>query len=541
MSNLISNQNASTVESLINEVDKNEESVELSSLSRNLRREIERRVSTETREKIKNYYKSVEKGLKNTYIDEDNNLCFIKLTEKTKTPISFLSLWNGYGAGKRYDPTAPQQRRDKQHPAEARKQILLSFIGGEDLGKFILLEKEDGSFWIIDGRQRSSIVNEFLTDKLILTATNAENFWKWFVNDRYLYSESLNSEDRIKSNKIIKTFESGKTPRVLFSALPSVIQDFILYNISVQSVVITPSVYKLGDDLTKVDESRWDYDEIMSSITRKFIDINQFHKAIEKKDIIWGAKSDSVRLVRDFLEDKPILGHRFGYTLVDKVENGFCSLDDTNEVRKFMILISRACMIYQNTLQWGAGESEIVKLILNTDNADFTSETKHVWKQWKKVIDNKMMGGTYYQDGNETMLFIPEEFSKSNSDIMKLTYFLSSLYLIDIMFKDNYGATNGYFAQGEPTKKMYKLLEKVSVYLTLGKLGNINHENWNREDLPLVKYDLAQDFYSNEIFNKIEIGTLLGKVKDLNQHQRGLSKDYENTLRTLIKFCETKI
>ena len=78
-------------------------------------------------------------------------------------------------------------------------------------------------------------------------------------------------------------------------------------------------------------------------------------------------------------------------------------------------------------------------------------------------------------------------------------------------------------------------------YLTLGKLANINHDEWNRQDLPLVKYNLSQEFYSTDKFDGIEIGILLKKVKDLNQHQKGLSKDSENTLKTLIKYCETKI
>lgn len=77
--------------------------------------------------------------------------------------------------------------------------------------------------------------------------------------------------------------------------------------------------------------------------------------------------------------------------------------------------------------------------------------------------------------------------------------------------------------------------------MTLGRLANINHKEWQREDLPLVKYNLGDEFFSNEIFNGVEVGTLLNKVKDLNQHQKGLSKDCENTLITLIKYCETKI
>jgi hypothetical protein len=139
--------------------------------------------------------------------------------------ITFLSLWNGYGAGKMYDPTAPQQRRDKQHSVDARKEMLLSYIGGEDLGKFILQEKSNGQFWIIDGRQRSSLVNEFLTDKMTLNGVYAQNFWKWFFTDNFLLdSNPLEPKDRIKVNKILKTFEKGTTPTVKFSDLPTSIQ-----------------------------------------------------------------------------------------------------------------------------------------------------------------------------------------------------------------------------------------------------------------------------------------------------------------------------
>jgi hypothetical protein len=442
-----------------------------------------------------------------------------------------------------YDPTAKQQRRDKQHAISARKQMLLSYIAKEDLGKFILIRTENGRFLIIDGRQRSSLVNEFLTDVMKLTGADASNFWKWFLNDQHLYKEGLSSEESIKCNKILQTIAKGTMPSVIFSKLPETIKNHIFYNLNSQSVTLRVSVHKMGRTLVRVDESQWDMDEVSDAITRKFIDINQFHKAIDKKDIIWSSEVPMVSLVRDFLEDKPILGQRFGYTLKDKCENGFCKLDDTNEVRKFMILISRALLIYQKTLQWGASEGEVVKIVLNnTDLGNFNSQTKNVWRFWKKILNGKLMSDTYMGKNSETcMLEIPEEFTKSGTDILKLSYFLTTLYVMEMMLFNNYGAINHYLTSGEPTKKFYKLIEKVSLYLTLGKLANINHEEWQREDLPLVKYNLGDEFFSNEMFNGVEVGTLLNKVKDLNQHQKGLSKDSENTLRTLIKYCETKI
>ncbi len=500
-----------------------------------------RRVNDELREEVENYFKGKESSLKNTYEDSNGNLCIIRLEETQSTPIPFISLWNGYGAGKMYDPNAVQQRRDKQHSVSSRKQMLLSYIAREDLGKFILRKTEDGRFMIIDGRQRSSLVNEFLTDKMKLTGSDAENFWKWFTNDTYLYAEGLSSDESIKCNKIINSFTNGKIPTVVFSKLPNSIKDYIMYNLNSPCVIIQPSVYKMGRTMTKIDESQWNFEEIEDAITRKFIDINQFHKGIDKKDMVWGSKADSVRLVRDFLEEKPTLGQRLGYNLVDVCENGFCKLDDTNEVRKLMILISRSLLIYQKTLQWGASESEVAKIIIDTNNGDFTTQTKNVWRFWKKVLEGKMMLNPYSENGQSKFLDIPEEFTKSGTDILKLSYFLTTLYVMENMLTDNYGAINGYMVLGEPTRKFYKLIEKVSLYLTLGKLANIGHEEWNRKDLPLIKYDLSKEFYSNDMFNNMEVGTLLKKVKDLNQHQKGLSKDSENTLRTLIKYCETKI
>jgi hypothetical protein len=537
------NETVTTAGSLVDGFDQIEQIVENNSLNKLIQTQTLKRVSDEIRQKIKNFYSGpeTEKFLKNTYKDSDGNLCFIKLTEIEGPSITFENLWNLYGPGKTYDPAAPQQRRDKQHGASDRKEILLSFIGGENLGNFILLETADGRFWIIDGRQRSSIVNEFLTGKMKLTGTQANNFWKWFLNDQFLYSDNLTSEDKLASNKIIKSFENGTTPRVEFTKLPSVIRNYIFHRISIQTVIIKPSVFKFGEVYTKVDESKWDYEEIMSSVTRKFIDINMYHKAIDKKDILWGAKSDSIRLVRDFLEEKPAIGLKLGYNLVDKEENGFFRLDDTTEVRKLLILISRACMIFQDTVKWGATEGEITKLILKSDDHDFESKTKEVWRAWKVIVNNKLMTKPYFDQGKQKYLYIPEEFSQGQRDVLVLAYILTTLYLVDYMMEDGYGIKNGYFFNQEPADKLYKLLEKISLYLLYGKLANINHENWNDDKYILKKYNLFEEFQSEEKFDGVEIQELMRKVKDLNQHQKGLAVDYKDTFTKLIRYTETKI
>jgi hypothetical protein len=516
-------------------------------------------------EKISEYFNRGESSLKNTYTDESGRLCLIKLKEVPGTAsITFLSLWNGYGAGKMYDPTAPQQRRDKQHSVDARKEMLLSYIGGEDLGKFILQEKSNGQFWIIDGRQRSSLVNEFLTDKMTLNGVYAQNFWKWFFTDNFLLdSNPFEPKDRIKINKILKTFEKGATPTVKFSDLPTSIQTHIFYHLAIQVVVIRPEVYLLDGKNTKVDESQWNNVEIMDSITRKFIDINQFHKSMDKKDMIWTQLKSAVPfLTREFLLTKPTIGQRLGYKLVDKNENGISVLDDTNEVRKFMILLCRALLIFQGDLKWGASELEVTKLLIKQGKGDMNVESRKVWRQWVKIINDSLMSDTYYEDGKNMLLQIPEEFTKSNADILKLELFLVSLYLIEYLMSNGYGVKNGYFVvhnnpsnnphtAGQPTRKLFKLLEKILIYLTVGKYANLNNpEDFEREDLPLIKYNLTKEYNSDEILpqlenfeddDEIKLSELLMKIKDLNQHQKGLSADYEKNIKRLIKYAETKI
>jgi hypothetical protein len=109
------------------------------------------------------------------------------------------------------------------------------------------------------------------------------------------------------------------------------------------------------------------------------------------------------------------------------------------------------------------------------------------------------------------------------------------------MIKDNYGAKSGYFVEGKPTRKFYRLIDKVSMYLSLGKMANLSQNEYNREESPLTKYNLGNEFYSNEKFEGVEVSDLLNKVMNLYKHNQKAGKDSENTLRTLIKYSETKI
>jgi len=505
-----------------------------------------RRVSDEYRETIRNFF-TVD-SLKNSYVDGNGDLFIVKLVDNVGPTASFYQLNKNYGYGLTYDPTPKIQRRDKQHSLSDRKQILLSYIGEEDLGNLLLVKKwylEGGShsqYFIIDGRQRSSIITEFLNDRITLTKSDASNFWKWFLNDEYLYSDILENEDVITSNKIIKSLMSGKTPEVKFSTLPKVIKNYIMDQYSLKTTVVTPEVWKLTKtSIEKVDESQWDMDKVKDAISRKFTDINRYVKPIANKDIIRTNTEDVVRKVWDMLEDKPTMAKEMGYTLTDiREKDGYLRFDDTNEVRKLQILITRALCIYQNKFTWGTSENILTKRLVGGESFEFTTITNSVWSFWKKMIANKIFDEQYY-DGEDKKLTLPSEFVGGGSDILKIEFFLSTLYVCDIMLKNNYGAINGYFKGGTPTRKFYKLIEKLSIYLTLGKLANINHDEWGDEEKPLTKYDLGQEFYSTDKFNGMEIGILLNKVKDFNQHQSGLSKDYENTIRTLIMYSETKI
>jgi hypothetical protein len=471
-----------------NQVANNEQSVETSSISRMVRREIIRRVPEETREEIKELFK--HGSLKNTYIDADGNLCFIKLEDIQGPSISFFSLFKNYGVGKTYDPTPKIQRRDKQHGLADRKQILLSYIGEEDLGKLLLVDKSylephqytsDGkkSYYIIDGRQRSSIIVEFLNGVLNLSGDDASNFWKWFMTDSFIYSDNLSEEDQIKANKIIKSLCGGKIPKVVFPNLIDEIKNEIMEQYSIQTIVIKPQVWKLtNQNMEKVDETLWDVDKIQDAISRKFTDINKYVKKIDNKDIIRTSGVDVVRKVWDFLEDKPTIAKEMGYTLVDVLENGFYRFDDTNEVRKLQILLSRALSLYENHIQWGASESILQKKILKGDSLSFSTKTSSIWGFWKKIIGNVMFDESYF-DGHERKIKLLSEFIGSNTDIMKLKFFLTTLYLCEIMIKDNYGAKSGYFVEGKPTRKFYRLIDKVSMYLSLGKMANLSQTHGN--------------------------------------------------------------
>ena len=423
-------------------------------ISRRERREIIRRVPNEKRETIK---KLVSAGsLKNTYIDTDGNLCFIMLKDLEGPSISFYSLSKNYGVGKKYDPTPKIQRRDKQHSSSDRKQILLSYLSEEFLGKILMVNRayldgqraaQTSSYYIIDGRQRSSIIIEFLNDNLVLRDGDAKNFWKWYLSDEYLYSDKLSGGDTLTANKIINSFVGGKVPSVKFSSLPDVIKNHIMEDFSIHTTVCTPEVWKLTDtEFIKVDESQWDMEKIQDAISRKFTDINRYIKKIDNKDIIRTCGEDVVRKVWDFLEDKPTLAKEMGYTLVDVLENGFYRFDDTNEVRKLQILISRALSIYENHLQWGSSENELQKKISNGVKLEFSTKTQTVWGNWKKFIGNEIFDETYY-DGGDKKFNLYSEFVGGGSDIMKLKFFLTTLYLMEIMVKDNYGAYQGFLVK----------------------------------------------------------------------------------------------
>ena len=521
---------------------------EKSSISRRVRREVMRRVSKETRQKIKDIF--ANGSLKNTYIDSNGDLCFIMLKDNNLPGVSFYILFKNYGVGKKYDPSPQMQRRDKQHSLSDRKQILLSYLSKEHLGQLLVVKKpyvdadinvSNKSYYIIDGRQRSSIIIEFLNDNLKLTGDDAKNFWKWYLNDEFLYSDNLTEDDKIKANKIIKSLESAKIPTVKFSSLPNEIKNHIMEDFSVYLTESEPLVMKLtNDQIVEVDKSEWDINEERDAISRKFTDINRYVKKIDNKDIIRTSSVDVVRRVWDFLEDKPTIAREMGYTLQDVHENGFLRFDDTNEVRKLQILITRALCIYENYLQWGDSENMLQKKVTNGDNLNFSTKTRSLWTHWKKLIGERIFSESYF-DGEEKKFKLHSEFVGSRSDIMKIEFFLTTLYLIEYMFKDNYGARFGYFQHGLPTRKFFRLLEKIMTYLTVGKLANINHEEWFDEDKPLVKYNLVSEFDSQEVYNGIKISELLRKVKDFNQHQKGLSRDSENTIRTLIKYSETKI
>ena len=553
MKNIFSNtETASTFAgSYGNKVAQSEQSVEQNySISRSERREIIRRVPEEIREQIKEVLKNG--SLKNTYIDVDGNLCFIKLEDVQGPSISFFSLFKNYGVGKVYDPTPKIQRRDKQHNSADRKQILLSYIGKEDLGKLLLVDKNylephqyvnDGndSYYIIDGRQRSSIIVEFLNGILKLKGDDAADFWKWFMTDSFIYSDKLTGDDETNANKIVKTISSGKIPQVVFPNLIDEIKNHIMEKFSIQTVVVKPQVWKLTNRMMeKVDETLWNMERIQDAISRKFTDINKYVKKIDNKDIIRTSGVDVVRKVWDFLEDKPTIAKEMGYTLVDVLENGFYRFDDTNEVRKLQILITRALCIYDKHLQWGSSENILQKKILKGEKLSFTTKASSIWGFWKKIIGNKIFDESYF-DGHERNFKLPTEFVGSNTDIMKLKFFLTTIYLCEIMLKDNYGSNFGYFTGGNPTRKFYKLLETVSVYLSLGKMANLQPSEYNREDSPLVKYGLGNEFYSNTIFDGVEVSELLNKVMILYKHNQKVGKDSENTLKTLIKYCETKI
>ena len=179
----------------------------------------------------------------------------------------------------------------------------------------------------------------------------------------------------------------------------------------------------------------------------------------------------------------------------------------------------------------------MVSLVLEKDNGDFSTKTRDIFEKMISCFEKGLFSQTYFHANSEKELKVQQEFTSGRSDILKLSYFTMMWYLTEHIEIN----PNEYMKAGEGKTKLFKLVEKISEYLTLGKLANINHTEWNREELPLIKYNLGQEFYSEEMFEDIKITDLLHKVKDLNQHQAGLSKDADKTFKKLIRYSESKL
>jgi hypothetical protein len=304
-------------------------------------------------------------------------------------------------------------------------------------------------------------------------------------------------------------------------------------------MVANVTIKNLSNNVTIFEsDENYSKDEVGKAILKKFIDINKNKKVISSPDILWASGKDCILLNRQFLSELPNMGNIFGYLL--KYKDSTNDLDDTNEVRKFMMLLSRASMIYQGDLSWGDSEKKLVGMILDKDKGDFSPRTSDVFKKMISCFEKALFSQTYFQGNLEKELHIPVEFNSSRSDILKLSYFTMMWYMTEHIEKN----PNEYMKAGEGKTKLFKLVEKVSEYLTLGKLANIDHEFWDREPhdgYSLNTYNLKDEFFSNETFEDTEVGIILHKVKDFNQHQAGLSRDYAKTFKKLIRYSETKI
>lgn len=492
------------------------------------------RVSTQTKELINQVLEKTP--LKNTY-KKNGVLYLITIVEKTPQEISFKSILKHFGKNKKYNPDAEYQRRGEQHSDPTRRDILISILSGENVGLIVLKQNSDGTWDIVDGKQRMEVVHDFLNNNLEISSDKAADFWKLFLNDRFLYKETISDKkDLLITNKILAKIQTGKYPKVKYEDLPSYIQEHVIDEFNLNGIIADVQVKNLSTNTTLYEnEENYSKKEVGKAILKKFIDINKNKKVISSSDILWASNKDCILENREFLSSLPSMGNVFGYLLKNKPNSN--ELDDTNDVRKFMILLARAAMIYQGDLSWGDSEKKLVSLVLDRDAGDFSDRTAEVFEKVVSCFEKGLFSQTYIQGNIEKELMVQPEFTSSRSDILKLSYFTMMWYMIEHIEKN----PNDYMRAGEGKIKFFKLVEKVSEYLTLGKLANINHDEWNRDDLPLKKYDLGNEFFSNEIFENIEVGNLLRKVKDLNQHQAGLSKDYAETFKKLIRFAETKI
>jgi hypothetical protein len=492
------------------------------------------RVSSDVRDQINLFLEKTP--LKNTY-KKDGVLYLITIVEKTNLAISFKSIKKHFGKNNNYNPDAEYQRRGEQHTDPTRRDILISILSGENVGLIVLKQNQDMTWDIVDGKQRMEVVYDFLNNKLEITSDKAGDFWKLFLNNRFLYKEHISDkQDLLSTNKILDKIKNGKFPKVKFEALPSYIQEHIIDEFQLNGIVAEVQVKNLNTNvLVYENEEIYNKKEVGKSILKKFIDINKNKKVISSSDILWASNKDCILEHREFLSTLPRMGNAFNYVL--KIKEGSNDLDDTNEIRKFMILLARASMIYQGDLSWGDSEKKLVSLVLEKDNGDFSTKTREIFEKMISCFEKGLFSQTYFHANSEKELKIQQEFTSSRSDILKLSYFTMMWYLTKHIEMN----PNEYMKAGEGKIKLFKLVEKISEYLTLGKLANINYTEWNRDDLPLMKYSLGKEFYSEEYFEDIKITDLLHKVKDLNQHQAGLSKDYSNTFTKLIRYAESKL
>jgi hypothetical protein len=478
--------------------------------------------------------------LKNTYVF-NGKLYQICIYEKQDLDISFKSIFNhlGKGKNKKYNPDAEYQRRGKQHSESSRQEILLALLSGENVGLLILKKNIDGTYDIVDGKQRMEIVKDFISGSLTIPPKKAANFWKLYL-DKIINTHIHDKEDKLKCSKIVSKLSQGKYPKVNYLDLPTFIKESIFENdeLKLSAKVADIQVTELGTNkIIQSVEEAYNEQKVGKAIFKKFIDINKNKAVIKAADILWAAGEDSILENRRFLETLPNMGSLFGYVLKNKPNSN--ELDDTDEVRNFMILLARASMLYQGDLKWGDSTKKYVTMVLDEGKGDFNPVVQDTFERVISVFENGLFSTSIGPD--EKTIQIPSEFTSSRSDILKLSYFLMMWYVVEYIK----GKSDRFISGGEPKMRLLRLVEKLSIYLTLGKLGNIDHTRWNDEkeiDLPLIKYKLKEEFYSEEYFEGIKIKDLMVKIKDLNIHQSGLSgADYDKTFRTLIKYVDSKL